>query len=363
MSDFRERVTEWLTGNDTCFLIGAGCSACSGKPLIGALTTSVLEGMNVEKLSEHFRSLKAGGGRAATIENLMNYLARYRDVLASLDQPEGHPFGIEEIDTWLTGIKNGIVREVAGDDPWKPSEYHERFLRRLRTERVRDIFTLNYDTLLEASLEALRVPYTEGFRGANQAWFDPEVFDDAVGVAYRIHKLHGSINWRRDEDGNVRRVSDVLDDAGGGPVVVYPSEQKYLQTQYGIYETLIARFRDRLRATGKNNHLVVLGYSFNDEHINEAICDAVIAEGSNLTVVAFVGPEADDRAKQDNRLKALAGRCDERFNAFVGGGGEGAAGEGSFIGSAMDTGEAGPVLEAGLWRFESLVDFVAGETS
>ena len=40
--DVREKISEWLTGNDTCFLLGAGCSMCAGKPLIGKLTENVL---------------------------------------------------------------------------------------------------------------------------------------------------------------------------------------------------------------------------------------------------------------------------------------------------------------------------------
>ena len=125
------------------------------------------------------------------------------------------------------------MNEVA--DNWQSSGHHERFLRRLRgprERRSRDIFSLNYDTLLEASLDELRLPYIDGFRGTNRAWFDAETFDeDPSGTAYRIFKLHGSINWTRDASGHVRRGRNANE-----PVVVYPSEQKYLQTQYGVYE-------------------------------------------------------------------------------------------------------------------------------
>jgi hypothetical protein len=41
-SETKERVLQRLTGSDTCFLIGAGCSRCAGKPLIGELTAKVL---------------------------------------------------------------------------------------------------------------------------------------------------------------------------------------------------------------------------------------------------------------------------------------------------------------------------------
>lgn len=209
---------------------------------------------------------------------------------------------------------------------------------------------------LEASLDELRVPYVDGFRGSNRARFDSKTFDKSgTAVAYRIYKLHGSINWTRDDGGHVRRGRNANKDATDETVVVYPSEQKYLQTQYGIYETLIGRFRNRLRNSGVKNCLVVLGYSFNDKHINEAICDAVNSRNSNLTVIAFVGPEID-RAKQNERLGAFSERCDHRFSAFVGSGETG-----HFVGHALDHEAATAVLDAELWRFEALVDFIAGE--
>ena len=266
---------------------------------------------------------------------------------------------IDEIDGWLTGLKKKIVEEVADD--WEASSYHERFLQRLRGPRdrgPRDIFSLNYDTLLEASLDSLRLPYADGFRGTNRGWFDAGMFDEAsAGIAYRLFKLHGSINWTRDANGHVRRGRNAIEDAADEPIMVYPAEQKYLQTQYGVYETLIGRFRNRLRIAGVNNCLIVLGYSFNDEHINEAICDAINANNSNLTVIAFVGPEGD-RTRQDERLTAFSMKCDSRFNAFVGD-----EQTGKFIGHALDADAAKDVLKAQLWKFESLVDFIAGEAA
>jgi len=356
-TDVREKITEWLMGNDTCFLLGAGCSRCAGKPLIGELTENVLKDVD-PKLSEHFAALKASGDREATIEDLINYLVRYRDILDTITNADDHSLSIDEIDAWLTDIKKKIVNEVADD--WEAGLYHERFLQRLRGPRdrgPRDVFSLNYDTLLEASLDSLRLPYTDGFRGTNRGWFDVGAFDEAsVGIAYRIFKLHGSINWTRDASACVRRGRNANEDAADEPIVVYPSEQKYLQTQYGVYETLIGRFRNRLRISGVNNCLIVLGYSFNDEHINEAICDAINSSNSNLTVIAFIGPEKD-RGKQDDRLTAFSDRCDYRFNAFIGDNETGA-----FIGHALDPDAAKEVLKADLWKFENLVDFIAGKS-
>ena len=169
-SGLREQITEWLTGADTCFLLGAGCSVCAGKPMIAKLTEKVLNGAD-ERLRTHFKSLKAAPDRPATVEDLLNYLVRYREILGTITRADGHSISIEEIDTWLLWLKKEIVAAVADD--WVPSTYHRRFLQRMRGHAQRgprDIFSLNYDTLLEASLDELRIFYVDGFRGTNRAW-------------------------------------------------------------------------------------------------------------------------------------------------------------------------------------------------
>ncbi len=352
-AETKEQVLQWLTGSDTCFLIGAGCSRCAGKPLIGELTEKVLTNVD-PRIKVEFDGLKGNGTRQPTIEDLINYLVRYQYILRTVQNTEKHALQPSWIDDSLEAIKNQIVNHIA--DAWVNSPVHARFLQRIASKwskSARDIFTLNYDTLIEATLDKLRYQYVDGFRGSRLGWFDPTIFDETFTCApnFRIHKLHGSVNWVREETGHVRRsvissASDIKE-----TVVVYPSEQKYLQTQFGVYETLMGRFRARLRAANANNCLVALGYSFNDEHINEAIIDAINSTGSNLTVIAFVGPDAKTSEQQD-QLAEIQSRCDNRFNAFVG--------NSFYVGNALDEVEAKNLLEAELWKFENLVDYIAG---
>lgn len=351
LSDTRDTVTQWLTGADTCFLLGAGCSKCAHKPLIGELTTKVMQEADND-LREYFENLNPTNSRSATIEDLLTYLIRYRDILKTTSMTSEQSRLVENIDLWIADIKKEIVKNIA-DDYWSSSDYHKRFLDRLKNlGKARDIFSLNYDTILEASLDDLRLPYVDGFRGTNQAWFDEDIFNEENAALYRLFKLHGSVNWIRDTDNHIRRISN----QAGEPAVIYPTEQKYIQTQYGVYEILMQRFRDRLRSRKMNNCLVVLGYSFNDEHINEAICDSINAHGNNLTVISFIGLESDNIEAQNERIKAIESRCDSRFNAFIGNGEKG-----DFIGSAIDSDEAHTIREAELWRFENLVNLIAGE--
>ena len=233
--DIRENVTDWFTSAGTCFLLGAGCSKCAGKPLIRELTEQVLCGAD-KSLKEQFDNLKPGDSRLATIEDLMNYLGQYYEILSSIENTDGHSLKGEDIDGWLQYIKKRIVEKI--DATWKTNPHHEQFLRRLcssESKRPRDIFCLNYDTVLEASLDHIRVPYIDGFRGTVRGWFDASVFDENERVAkFRIFKLHGSVSWVEDGE-NVRRCASV----SGEPVVVYPSGDKRIQTQYGIYELLM----------------------------------------------------------------------------------------------------------------------------
>lgn len=349
----KERVLQWITGSDTCFLIGAGCSRCADKPLIEELTTKVIANVH-QGIKTEFDGLKSRGIRPPTIEDLINYLVRYSLILQTVQNQSNHTMTPEWIENALQEIKKEIVKNIV--DLWVPSSVHARFLQRVgkRSKISRDIFTLNYDTIFEATLDHLRFPYVDGFRGSQNAWFDPSVFEEEPEIAsnFRIYKLHGSINWVRENTGHVRRmVIRSADDITDQAVVVYPSEQKYLQTQFGVYETLIGRFRNRLRKNDVNNCLVIFGYSFNDEHINEAIIDAVRTIGSNLTVIAFVGPAAK-ADEQKLQLKAIAARCDDRFNAYVG--------NSFYVGEALDENESKTLLAEELWKFENLVDYIAG---
>jgi SIR2-like domain len=354
-NEIKERVLQWLTGSDTCFLIGAGCSSCAGKPLIGKLTSEVLAKVD-PKIKAEFEGLKGVGTRSPTIEDLINYLVRYQNILQTVQDTDKHSLKPAWIEDSLQALKKEIVAHIA--DSWNDSPVHARFLQRIAnrwSKSGRDIFTLNYDTLIEATLDKLRYQYVDGFRGSRSGWFDPTVFDEASTCTpnFKVHKLHGSINWLREKTGHVRRSVVSSADDITETVVVYPSEQKYLQTQFGVYETLIGRFRARLRMPTVNNCLVTLGYSFNDAHINEAIIDAINATGSNLTVIAFIGPDPKTE-EQQAQLNDIEARCDNRFNAFVGN---------SFhVGNALDAAEAKVLLDAELWKFESLVEYVSGIT-
>ncbi|MEW6664973.1 MAG: SIR2 family protein [Thermodesulfobacteriota bacterium] len=348
-----QSVAEWITDQNTCFLIGAGCSLCAEKPSIDSLTKIVAKTLP-QPLLELLADLKGSSGRPANIEDLINYLLRMQQLADSRKTPfEKNNWNIESIDGELLNIQRAVIEAVGLD--WKPSPHHQHFLLRLMSSRPHkpiDVFSLNYDTVLEASLETLKIQYTDGFIGSENAYFEPTVFKQVPENKpfFRIYKLHGSVNWIRDDDDTIRRRPGYS--LGDTPrAVVYPAEQKYQQTQYGVYEILMRHFRDRMRDIDRNNKLVVLGYSFRDDHINVAIEDSIRAVGSNLTVHAFVGPE-DDTDVQKSRFETIANRCDHRLNFYIG--------DKHRVGPSLEESGWKEIAAKNLWKFENLVELLTG---
>lgn len=143
-----------------------------------------------------------------------------------------------------------------------------------------EIFTPNYDLLMEQALEQHPLPHFDGFVGSREPWFDlASIEHDAIPKRWtRLWKLHGSINWEKNEDtvnGNkVTRVVRVTREAAAGKVMIFPSHLKYDQSRRMPYLAML----DRLRAFFHGQdapRLIVCGYSFLDEHLNEVLLDGL----------------------------------------------------------------------------------------
>lgn len=345
-----QTIIEWITDSNTCFLIGSGCSLCAKKPLMPDLTKKVIAKLNKES-KDLFNELEDSKGRKPTIEDFLNQLIQINKILLSRKDKQYGDWDDSKINAALKKTLLEIVNQMGGE--WEPSQIHERFFKRIAHHKGRklcDIFSLNYDVVFETTFEDQCLPYVDGFRGADNAYFDPSLYKMDVSDAplFRLYKLHGSINWVRDHNEVVRRIPhNQL--VKGEKQVIYPSEQKYYQTQYGIYETLLSIFRNRLREDRPNNKLVVLGYSLSDDHINEAIIDAICEPNNNLTVYVFLGV-ANDFDEQIKRLRSLVERSNNRFNVMVG--------DKEFLGPALEKTEWESLKSSNLWKFENLVDIL-----
>ena len=164
-------------------------------------------------------------------------------------------------------------------------------------------------------------PFFDGFVGVTAPFFTIESveadgskqFEDVYPPRSwaRLWKLHGSVGWQLKPDArgrsNIVRMAGSEHSDGPTQLVIYPSRDKYMDSR----KLPFIAYQDRLRRfllTGETL-LVVLGYSFRDQHMNEVLAQALRAN-TRLAVVAFMFDEPTDElialAEMNRNLSVLS---------------------------------------------------------
>lgn len=220
---------------------------------------------------------------------------------------------------------------------------HELFLKKLLVSRKLSsprlkVFTLNYDTLFEQAAQDLEAIVVDGFSFSQPRKFQGGNFDlDIVrrnhnrlgkeenyySNVLHVYKLHGSVDWKLNGERIEQVESSQVDSTKS--VIIYPGSHKYQESYSMPFYELISRLQSSVREP--NTSLLVIGYSFGDEHINRIILEAI---GSNLSLsIYIVSPSAaGDSANNNSVVKKLQERVkngelknvfmlSERFNEFA----------------------------------------------
>ncbi len=134
-----------------------------------------------------------------------------------------------------------------------------------------EIFTTNYDYLFELGLEYHSVNYFDGFVGSFEPFFSPSLVEDLklLPQYQKLWKLHGSLGWAYDEKSKkiIRR------DQNENTIIVFPNFLKYDNSKKQPYVSFVDRLIRFISAD--DSVLVICGYSFGDQHINEAVLTAL----------------------------------------------------------------------------------------
>lgn len=197
-----------------------------------------------------------------------------------------------------------IVKKIDVQLPNQDTPYHQlcKWIRSIDRKTPVEIFTTNYDLLMEQSLEDLEVEYFDGFVGARRSFFDLRALeDDLIPVHWsRLWKIHGSINWYKEEVFNQKKVyrsSEIKEDASH---LIYPSHLKYEESRKMPYLALIDQLNRFIRK--KSSLLIMSGYSFNDGHLNDTIINALKANPTAMVLALMYGDfedkPADGEAKE-----------------------------------------------------------------
>ena len=267
-------------------LIGAGASAGMQRndgmypliPAVAGLTDSVLSTLHPE-YSNQISALKAEIFPKTDIETILSRIRALATVIGSAKIHDLDGAGYSEFGT---RICDEIAKTVNVKLPNR-SAYSDLVTWIVGTARDHavEIFTTNYDLLMEEALERVRAPYFDGFTGGREPFFDPVsvATNDLPSRWTRLWKLHGSLGWCSNEKLEVIRTGK-----DSAKHLVFPEHMKYEQTQKAPYAALL----DRLRAfLGTPDALLVsIGFSFADAHISARV-DEGLAGNASASVFAF----------------------------------------------------------------------------
>lgn len=250
-----------------------------------------------------------------TINNELKSNKKYILLLEELGKAEKNTRNIEDILSFLRSLllvsRGGSVRGLTEDElldlerqiclvivrkldvnlPDQETPYHRlcNWIGSIDRKVAVEIFTTNYDLLMEQALEDLMVPYFDGFVGSRRSFFDLRAVEDALIPTHwsRLWKIHGSINWYQEKEKNrkgeetkkVYRSSEIKTDASH---LIYPSHLKYEESRKMPYLALIDQLSRFIRK--KSSLLILSGYSFNDGHLNDTIINALKANPTAMVL-------------------------------------------------------------------------------
>jgi len=242
---------------------------------------------------------------------------------------------IKEITCSLTILLN--LPKSGLDEPLRS---HRKFIKKVLTRplnlRRANLFTLNYDTLIEQAGDAEGAVLVDGFVGSLRRVFRPESYDidfyfPAQTTEGRVHrfdralhlyKLHGSITWHRCETDWENPfglyATFYNQDCCTDDVLIYPSPLKYGQALGMPYSELFRRFGNAIAQP--QSALFVIGYGFGDDHVNALIRQALAIPSFTLVVVD-PDPKSDFVSKleklEDERVWIVKGWGLGTFERFV----------------------------------------------
>lgn len=353
-------LAEWLRMENVVVLTGSGCSKSCGGKVLAELEKSVLEAVNCifeintkkHNLSENAKAIIAdrleicGAERqkwTLGFESWLSYLvnAVYLETTAqspveSIAWKGGRVVHIDEVARLVEFISKAIYAECAlvvpDDTVSRRNDYnvapHVAFLSKIVARDSNlgrtHLFTLNYDTLIEQTLELLGIQYFDGFAGRANARFDPSVYgldiyypgEVAEGRVRRFdkflhfYKLHGSIHWRvvngeltakHEELSSFADYRTKAADQKAAALVtegfahnyrefgILPTSNKFVQTLDMPYAQLFRMFTARVNAP--QTFLLVVGYGFGDDHVT-AIIESALVNPSLVMLVVDPRPES-----------------------------------------------------------------------
>ena len=300
--EVRELKTHLSYSKNIGFFFGAGTSCALGIPNVEQLTTGIEAKLTDEYLT-NFQLVKSDletiiTTRSVNIEDILNQIRGIRELTGETGKEYQGVSGenAKKLDKEICTIIYDIIAEKEKVAEIEKTKKFFAWLSLLNRDFSKEIFTTNYDLIIEKSLESSQIPYFDGFVGSYEPFFWQESIDQFVSKNdltqnwIRLWKIHGSLSWFWKENPTTKaqqiirvgKIENIEDEEN--ELVIYPSKEKYDSSKK---QPFIAYF-DRLKNYLLSGELlfVFTGYSFSDQHINEIIFNC-LRQNNRLTALVF----------------------------------------------------------------------------
>lgn len=336
-SELRTHIEPWLTSlfqsEHLSLLVGSGLTTAVQYAACGSSDNGMGVGKSFSVFSDNIAQAASNsairtGREKANIEDEIRVANELIAGLSILKDNSDFPeigVKLETLSSELNDILNcfannisAIERSIVLADPQKREAAFNKlvmfimsFASRTGTRDRLNIFTTNYDRLIEAGADVAGLRLIDRFVGALSPVFRSSRLDIDMhynppgirgepryleGVA-RFTKLHGSLDWINVEN-DIRRIGlpfgaetlkPFLEAAGlstdFSSLMIYPNSAKDRETAEYPYVELFRDFAASL--CRPNSTLVTYGYSFGDDHINRVIRDMLTIPSTHLVAIDY----------------------------------------------------------------------------
>ena len=294
------------------FLLGAGASIKAGVPDTINFVKDFVKHIRkmgdqakTDTVNKIIKKLQEWKKKEIDIELLLEALVklkdRYNEPLLQFFDNKDENFilrGYSEKEPIINDLKD-FIKEKAIVSEDKKIYYFQPlldFIRKIKLASIEshlDIISLNYDTCIEHFCDVYRLTYKDGF---DDGW-NIDTFD-AKNADICLYKLHGSVTWYRTDRGDYIKLpidtrklgtsANKVPLISGGhaeSLMLYPMQK--LDYAEPVLE-LLTKVKHILES--ECEFLIVVGYSFRDDHIRRIIFDA--ARKNKDMHIIFISPDA-----------------------------------------------------------------------
>ena len=291
-----------IKADSVIFLIGAGCSADARIKTSGQMIDEIEMLIKTDDSWKPYRSLYFyvksailyADGIQENFDNNIN-IERLVGVLRDLKKKEKNPIypfigswneklielggaGFSNIDSFDKLLSAKIVDFVTlqNDTATRVAYYKKFYDFQTSIQFAIRVFSLNYDQCLEKA-KPIGYELECGF-GEDNEWQSERFSNlDQIRAGIFLYKLHGSIDWVRETDtGILKRYDSPQKNAD----LIFGTDAKLQSVDPFLFNVYELRNYSLLCKM-----IVVIGYSFNDSHINGLLGQALRAAERKLLVV------------------------------------------------------------------------------